>query len=96
RIVAVPTGFTPNGDGANDRLLVHGQEGTTIRTFRIYDRWGELLYEARDFEVNDDNFGWDGSFIGKMMNGGVYLWYVDAEYADGVREVFKGQTTLIR
>ena len=96
RVLAVPTGFTPNGDGANDRLLVHGQEGTTIRTFRIYDRWGELLYEARDFEVNDANFGWDGSFIGKMMNGGVYLWYVDAEYADGVREVFKGQTTMIR
>lgn len=96
RIVAVPTGFTPNGDGTNDRLLVHGQDGTTIRTFRIYDRWGELLYEARDFEVNDANFGWDGSFIGKMMNGGVYLWYVDAEYIDGVREVFKGQTTMIR
>jgi len=96
RVLAVPTGFTPNGDGTNDRLLVHGQEGTIIRMFRLYDRWGELLYEARDFEVNDANIGWDGSFSGKMMNGGVYLWYVDAEYADGVREVFKGQTTLIR
>jgi len=96
RVLAVPTGFTPNGDGTNDRLLVHGKEGTTIRTFRIYDRWGELLYEAHDFEVNDANIGWDGSFVGKMMNSGVYLWYVDAEYVDGVREVFKGQTTLIR
>ncbi|NUO01581.1 MAG: proprotein convertase P-domain-containing protein [Saprospiraceae bacterium] len=96
RVLVVPTGFTPNGDGANDRLLVHGKEGTIVRTFRLYDRWGELLYEARDFEVNDVNIGWDGSFAGKMMNGGVYLWYVDAEYADGVREVFKGQTTLIR
>ena len=96
RVVMVPTGFTPNGDGTNDRLLVHGQEGTVIRMFRLYDRWGELLYEVRDFEVNDANIGWDGSFAGKMMNGGVYLWYVDAEYADGVREVFKGQTTMIR
>lgn len=96
RVVEVPTGFTPNGDGTNDVLLVHGQEGTIVRMFRLYDRWGELLYEARDFEVNDVNTGWDGSFAGKMMNGGVYLWYVDAEYADGVREVFKGQTTMIR
>lgn len=96
RVLAVPTGFTPNGDGQNDRLLVHGQEGTIVHSFRVYDRWGELLYEAKDFEVNDVNTGWDGLFGDQPMNGGVYLWYVDAEYVDGVREVFKGQTTLIR
>lgn len=43
RSAVVPTGFTPNGDGVNDILQVHGLPGTIVRTFRVYDRWGELL-----------------------------------------------------
>lgn len=96
RVVAVPTGFTPNGDNINDRLIVHGQEGTRILSFQIFDRWGELLYETGDFEVNNEVFGWDGSFRGEMVNSGVYIWYVEAEYIDGARELFRGQTTVIR
>lgn len=94
--VFVPTGFTPNSDGSNDRLLVHGKEGIVVRHFAIYDRWGELLYEARDFEVNDPNIGWDGAFKGKPMNGGVFIWRLEVEFEDGNLEVFNGGTTLIR
>jgi len=96
RVVEVPTGFTPNQDGQNDILLVHGQPGTLVRLFRVYDRWGELLYEMRDFEVNDPNTGWDGTFRGQDMNGGVFVWYVEIEYIDGVTDFFHGHTTLIR
>lgn len=96
RRILVPTGFSPNGDSNNDVLLVHGASGATIKTFRIYDRWGELVYEAHDFPVNDDSIGWDGTFRGKRMNPGVFVWYVEAEYIDGEREIFKGNTTLIK
>jgi gliding motility-associated-like protein len=96
RMVAVPTGFTPNGDGMNDRLLVHGQKDTRILIFQVFDRWGELLYEAADFEVNSDSVGWDGNFRDQPMSAGVYVWRLTAEYVDGVRETYKGQTTLIR
>lgn len=96
RVVAVPTGFTPNDDAINDLLMVHGRTGTTITLFQIYDRWGELVYEGRDFQVNDPTIGWDGNFKGKPMNAGVYVWYLEAEYIDGVQESFRGQTTLIR
>lgn len=97
RMVAVPTGFTPNSDGNNDRLLVHGREGTRVKLFQVFDRWGELVYEGRDFEVNDTNTGWDGTFRGQDMNGGVYVWLVTAIYPiDEEEETFRGQTTLIR
>jgi gliding motility-associated-like protein len=95
-IVLVPTGFSPNDDKVNDKLIVHGKSGTTIRFFRIYDRWGELLFEARDFKINDETAGWDGSFRGQSMGSGVYVWYVEAEFMDKSREIFKGHTTLIR
>lgn len=101
REVLVPTGFSPNGDGnVNDLLLVHGRAGTTIKTFRVYDRWGELVFENNDFPVNSSNLtsdgGWDGTFDGKQMNPGVFVWYVEAEFEDGASQVFKGQTTLIK
>ena len=96
RVVAVPTGFTPNNDATNDILMVHGLAGTKIKVFKVYDRWGELVYEVKNFDVNDSSIGWDGTFRGEPMNSGVYLWYVLAEYIDGAEEAFKGQTTLIR
>ena len=96
REVAVATGFTPNSDGMNDILMVHGLPGTRITKFQVYDRWGELLYEQGDFMVNDANMGWDGSFRGAVMSPGVYIWYLEVEFVDGMTQAFKGQTTLIR
>lgn len=97
RAVLVPTGFTPNGDQTNDRLVVHGGAGTKIKVFRVFDRWGELVYEKYDFPVNDLSEGWDGTFRGQPLNSGVYIWYLEAIYPfDQQEEQFRGQTTLIR
>ncbi|MEQ8707129.1 MAG: proprotein convertase P-domain-containing protein [Phaeodactylibacter sp.] len=96
RVVEVPTGFTPNGDGTNDRLIVHGQEGTLVETFRVYDRWGELVHETSEFEINSEANGWDGNYRGKPLMPGVYIWQVIVLYPDGREEALDGQTTLIR
>lgn len=97
KVVLVPTGFTPNGDNTNDLLRVHGLPGTRITTFRVYDRWGELVYEAADaFEVNDPDIGWDGTFRGRLLNSGVFIWSVTALHTDGEESSYSGQTTLIR
>ncbi len=96
REVLVPTGFTPNTGNINDLLVVHGREGTTIKVFRVYDRWGELVYENTDFAINDMSAGWDGTFKGEPMNPAVYVWYLEAEFEDGQTQIFKGETTLIR
>lgn len=94
--VAVPTGFTPNGDEINDRLQVHGLPGIEVVSYRIWDRWGELLFEDAGFPVNDPTRGWDGNFRDQPVNGGVYLWQVEVRYPDDRTELFSGQTTLIR
>lgn len=96
--VFVPTGFTPNGDGTNDRLLVHSRQGDDIKVlaFRIFDRWGETVFEDGGFVTNSTDRGWDGSFRQQPMNPGVYIWQLQVEYPDGNTAFFKGSTTLIR
>lgn len=96
RKTRVPTGFTPNENLLNDRLIVHGTAGTKVLTFQVFDRWGELVYEARDFDVNDESIGWDGTFRSREMPNGVYVWLAEVEYEDGLKEVLKGSTQLIR
>lgn len=96
RKIFVPTAFSPDGDFNNDRLIVHGQQSARVLDFRIFDRWGELVFEGKDFALNDTDTGWDGEFRGKPMDPGVYVWVLEVEYMDGAREVFKGNTILIR
>ncbi|MFT6484813.1 MAG: gliding motility-associated-like protein [Neolewinella sp.] len=96
REVAVPTGFTPNGDAANDVLIVHGRPGTQVISFAVFDRWANVLYEASDFPVNDASMGWDGTSNMKPVNAGVYLYKIVVRYDDNSEEVLSGETTLIR
>jgi len=98
RGVYVPTGFSPDGNGDNDLLVVHGKSAQIreVSMFRLFDRWGELLYEDSHFPVNDMGRGWDGRFRGKDCDPGVYVWHVEVEYIDGYTEALSGNTTLIR
>jgi gliding motility-associated-like protein len=96
RKIYVATGFTPNGDGVNDIMFVQGQESAFIKSFRVYDRWGEMVFRSFDFRPNDINLGWNGMFRDQPMLQEVYVWVIEVEYLDGYREVLHGQTTLIR
>jgi gliding motility-associated-like protein len=95
--IQIPTGFTPNGDAINSVLMVHGKDETTILEFKVFDRWGEQLHEAGPFKLSDALAnGWDGNFRAAQMPSGIYVWYVNVQYADGSKEMVKGNTTLIR
>jgi gliding motility-associated-like protein len=97
RDVYVPNAFSPNGDGINDEFyLQSGPNVANIRLLRIFDRWGEFIFEADNFPPNDPSQGWDGRFRGQMMNTGVYVFFAEIEYLDGVVEVVKGDVTLVR
>ena len=96
RAVFVPTGFSPNADGNNDLLTVHGQEGTTVLSFKVFDRWGEVVFEQFNFDINNIALGWDGTYRGQVMNASVFTWIAEVAYPDGVQELVKGHTTLIR
>jgi gliding motility-associated-like protein len=88
--IDVPTGFSPNGDGANDVLYVRGAAVETL-SFKVYNRWGEKV-----FETDDINRGWDGSFKGKQQEMEAYAWVLDATFVDGTSVHRTGNVTLLR
>ncbi|RLD40758.1 MAG: hypothetical protein DRI86_14695, partial [Bacteroidetes bacterium] len=88
--IYVPNAFTPNNDGKNDILYVNSSVGYDIN-FRIYDRWGELV-----FETTDINQGWDGVFNNKNLDAGVYVYHLELECFNNDHFIKKGNITLIR
>ncbi len=97
RRVFLPTGFSPNADGFNDFFYVQGGEGTeAVQLFRIYDRWGELVFERRETELNNPEKGWDGTFRGKAMNSNVFVWTALVRFTDGATILYKGDVSLLR
>ncbi len=95
--VFIPSVFTPDGDGNNDTFTVFGAgEVARVNTFKIFDRWGNLLFSAGPFPPNDPSLGWNGEFDGRPMNAGVYVFFAEVEYLDGRTEVFKGDVALMR
>lgn len=92
-----PTVFYPNGNGANDTYTLYaGNDVEEIRTFQIFDRWGNMVFERENFQPNDPNLGWDGNFNGQPMNAAVYVFFAEIEYIDGRIEMVQGDLTLIR
>jgi gliding motility-associated-like protein len=94
--VFVPSGFSPNFDNNNDKLVIHGREGTKVLWFRVYDRWGEQVFENTNFEINCMMCGWDGSYRGSAMPSGVYVWTAEVESINGEHNILKGNVTVIR
>ena len=92
----VPNVFSPNDDGINDLLAPSFDPSITrINYFEIYDRWGELVFEARDY-VPGAIAGWDGRFHGKQLQPGVFLYRVEA--VNKRKQVLQrsGDLTLLR
>ena len=88
--VFVPNAFRPNGDGVNDLVYVRGQNISEIQ-FKIFDRWGEMV-----FETNDQSIGWDGTFRGKPLDPDVYVYHLQVLCVDGQENLIKGNITLLR
>lgn len=78
-VIFAPSSFTPNGDGLNDYLILNAQ-GVDFIIFKVYDRWGEIV-----FETEDPNAIWTGTFKDKALITGVYFWHTSygGKNADG-------------
>lgn len=88
-----PNAFSPNDDGTNDLFqLFTGKGIENIMEVQLFDRWGNLLFITK----NAKNITWDGTFKGKMMPQGVYVWTAIVAYIDGSVERFSGDVLLIR
>ncbi|MGN6568027.1 MAG: gliding motility-associated C-terminal domain-containing protein [Flavipsychrobacter sp.] len=94
--VFIPNTFTPNGDGVNDRFYASGKGVTIIKRFSIYNRWGQLIYNANNIPINDPNYGWDGTFKGEQVKPDVFVYIIDATCESGEPIQLKGDISLVR
>jgi gliding motility-associated-like protein len=97
REVFIPNAFSPNNDGTNDRLLVFaGEDVAYVRSFLVFNRWGESVFEVYNFPPNDPAFGWDGNYRAQLYNSAVFAYFAEVEFIDGSVKLFKGDVTLIK
>jgi gliding motility-associated-like protein len=89
--IFVPSAFTPNGDGKNDVFRPIAVGITNIEYFRVYNRWGQLV-----FSTTTNESGWDGRIAGKDQGSGTFVWVVKATDFTGKAVFAKGTVTLIR
>ena len=93
--VFIPNAFTPDDNGTNDVFTVmNNPTVASIEKLQIFDRWGELIWEAHDFIP--EKLGWDGNFRGKPMNPAVFVYVAHVLFKDGEKGKFAGDFTLIR
>ncbi len=97
RQVYIPNVFKPGSSSLNDLLTVYGGRGVAeIESFRIFDRWGDQLFESLNFQPNDPIIGWDGTHRGDMVLPGVYVYFAVVRFIDGEVELYKGDVTVVR
>jgi gliding motility-associated-like protein len=89
-MVYVPNVFSPNNDGKNDKLYVRG-ENISQMDLKIYNRWGNLVYETTNLTA-----GWDGIYNSKECDEGVYFCVAEITFVDGTTEIKRGNVTLVR
>jgi len=91
-IIVVPNAFTPNNDGRNDKLFPTNAYKADNLVFRIFNRYGQLVFETRDWTRK-----WDGRLNGRDLDAGTYVWTLQYRHRDSGRQyALKGTTNLIR
>jgi len=92
----VPNTFSPNGDGMNDVFYPRGNALTRVAHMQIFNRWGQLIFERKDFSANDASQGWDGKVNGQLAPQDVYVFIVDFICENSQIVPYKGNVALIR
>ena len=97
RRVFIPTTFSPNGDGTNDRFVVFSDPTVRkVQTMQVFNRWGSLIFQQNDFLPNDESQGWDGTQRGVVLSPDVYVFLIKVEFVDGKIELYKGDVTIMK
>lgn len=97
RSVYHPNIISANGDQINDIFFLSGNAFASQGQFlRIFDRWGNKVFESNTFELNQMSSGWEGIFNGQAVVPGVYTWVASLKYIDGFEQMLRGDITVIK
>ncbi len=94
--IFMPNTFTPNGDGQNDIFYPRGNGIDKVKSFRIYNRWGQTVFERNAISLNDPNSGWDGNYSGSQLPPDVFVYILETLCDDGQIMIIKGDISLVR
>ena len=89
--IYIPNAFSPNGDGLNDVFRPLPVGIVQMDFFRVYDRWGKLMFSSTTYME-----GWDGTVNGQTAAVGTYVWVVQGKDISNNTIQRKGTVTLIR
>ncbi len=95
-VVFIPNSFSPNNDGVNDILYPRGKGIKEIKYFRIFNRWGELVFERQNFAIDDRSFAWDGTARGKILPADVYVYTSEMVCENNESFKLNGNIMIIR
>ena len=87
----IPNMISPNGDGFNDYFEIKYEGVSDVSLLRIYNRWGELVYETNNIDSH-----WDGTFRGSKLNPGVYVYYIEGHCLDDEVFMLTGNVTILK
>ncbi len=95
--IFTPNIFSPNGDGSNDYFMLYSKTRIrNIKRMRVFNRWGNLVFEKDNISPNDETNGWNGTSNGSILNPDVYVYWAEVEYVNGLTSIIKGDITLVR
>jgi gliding motility-associated-like protein len=92
----LPNTFSPNGDGVNDVFYPRGDNLYNIQSMRIFNRWGQMVFERKNFPANSSSDGWDGTFNGRPAQSDAYVYIVEVICNNGQIVALHGDVTLVR
>ncbi len=97
RPVYIPNIFSPDGDGSNDFFTAYGGPAADfIRNMKVFDRWGNLIFDRSNIEFGNESAGWNGRYMNQKVQSGTYVYLIEVQFINGTVLQYKGDITLIR
>ena len=95
--ISIPSAFTPDFDGTNDRFtILGGGPNDRILSLQVYTRWGNMVFEVENIQLgNENNGGWDGNYKGERLQPDVFIYHA-VVLENGEEVAYTGDITLIR
>ncbi len=92
----IPNTFSPNNDGMNEVFYPRGRGILTVKSMRIFSRWGQQVFLRQNFIANDPSAGWDGTFKGVPLSADVYVYMIDVVCENNTVVTLKGDIMLAK
>ncbi len=96
--IFIPQAFSPNNDGINDRfeIYINSVVSGDVDYYRIFNKWGALIFESRNFNVESTEYYWDGTENNQELDPGVFVYHIQVTFANGDFKNYFGDVTLIK